>query len=69
VHRDADGAGLVGDGTGDRLANPPRRVGREFVTTPPFELVDRLHQTDIAFLNEVKELQAAVCVFLCDRND
>ena len=27
VDRDADGAGLVGDGPGDRLANPPGGVG------------------------------------------
>src|SRR3712207_8270660 len=29
VHRDADGAGLIRDGPGDRLADPPRGVGRE----------------------------------------
>src|SRR5206468_9961753 len=29
VHRDADRAGLVGDRPGDRLADPPRRVGAE----------------------------------------
>jgi hypothetical protein len=27
VDGDADGARLVGDGAGDGLANPPRRVG------------------------------------------
>src|SRR5690606_8499285 len=30
---------------------------------------DRLHQADIAFLNEIKELQAAVRIFLGDRDD
>src|SRR5690349_4571597 len=29
VHRDADGAGLVGDGASDSLANPPGGIGRE----------------------------------------
>src|SRR3954447_9282062 len=29
VNRDADGPGLVGERAGDRLADPPRRVGRE----------------------------------------
>jgi len=31
VHRDADGARLVGDGARDGLADPPRRVRRELV--------------------------------------
>ena len=69
VDRDADRPRLVGDGTRDRLPDPPCRVGRELITTPPFELVDRLHQTDVAFLDKVEELQAAVGVFLGDRNN
>src|SRR5262245_29291077 len=31
VHRNADGAGLIGDGASDGLAYPPRRVARELV--------------------------------------
>ena len=69
VHRDADGARLVGDRAGDRLADPPGRVGRELVAAAVLELVDRLHQADVAFLDEVEELQAAVGVFLGDRDD
>ena len=68
VHRNADGAGLVGDGAGDGLANPPRGVGGKFVAAAPFEFVDGLHQADVAFLNQVEELQAAVGVFLGDGN-
>ena len=68
VHRDADGARLVGDRAGDRLPDPPRGVGREFVAAAVLELVDRLHQADVAFLDEVEELQAAVGVFLGDRD-
>src|SRR5271155_3863148 len=30
VHRDADGAGLIGNGTSDRLPDPPRGVGGKF---------------------------------------
>ncbi|MPN25063.1 hypothetical protein SDC9_172470 [bioreactor metagenome] len=30
MHRDADGAGLVRDGPGDGLTNPPGGVGGEF---------------------------------------
>jgi hypothetical protein len=68
VHRDADGARLVGDRAGDRLPDPPRGIGRELVAAAVLELVDRLHQADVAFLDEVEELQAAVGVFLGDRD-
>ncbi len=68
VHRNADGARLIGNGTGDRLPNPPRRIGRELIAASIFELVDGLHQADVAFLNQVKELQPSIRVFLGDRN-
>jgi hypothetical protein len=68
VHRDTDGARLVGDRAGDRLTDPPGGVGRELVAAAVFELVDRLHQADVAFLDQVQELQAAVGVFLGDRD-
>jgi hypothetical protein len=66
VHRDADGARLVGDGAGDGLADPPGGVGGELVAAAVFELVHRLHQADVAFLDQVEELQAAVGVLLGD---
>ena len=69
MHRDADRAGLIGDRAGDRLPDPPGRIGREFIAAPIFELIDRLHQADIAFLDQIEELQAAIGVFLGDRND
>src|SRR5262245_45609715 len=69
VHGDADGARLVGDRARDRLPDPPRGVGREFVAAAILEFVDRLHQADIAFLDQVEELQAAVGVFLGDGDD
>src|ERR1700677_756744 len=68
VHRNADGACLISNGARNRLANPPRSVRGELITTPVFELIDRLHQTDVAFLDQIKELQTAVGVLLGDRN-
>ena len=52
----------------DRLPDPPGGVGRELVAAAVLELVDRLHQADVAFLDQVEELQAAVGVFLGDRD-
>src|SRR5215470_2555304 len=69
VHGDADGARLVGDRAGDRLADPPGRVRRELVAAAILELVDGLHQADVAFLDQVEELKPAVGVLLRDRDD
>src|SRR5579872_6115699 len=68
VHRNADGAGLVGNGAGNGLPDPPRGVGRELIAAAVLEFVHRLHQTDVAFLNQVEELQTAVGVLLGDGN-
>ena len=66
MHWDADGPRLVGDRARDRLPDPPGGVGGELVAAAVFELIDRLHQADIAFLDQVQELQAAIGVFLGD---
>ena len=66
VHRDADGPGLVRNGAGDGLANPPGCVGRELVAAAVFKLVHGLHEADVALLNQVEELEAAVGVLFGD---
>src|SRR6266540_1253628 len=69
VDGDADRPRLVGDRARDRLADPPRCIGRELVAALVLELVDRLHEADVPLLDEVEELQAAVRVLLRDRHD
>ena len=69
VHRHANRAALVGDGPRDRLANPPGGVGAELVAAGVFELIDGPHQAGVAFLDQVEEGQAAVAIFLGDRDD
>ena len=56
VDRDANGARLVGNGARDGLAHPPRSVSGELIASPVLELVHRLHQTDVAFLDQIQEL-------------
>ena len=68
MHGDADGARLIGDRAGDRLADRPGAIGGKLVAAAILELIDRLHQADIAFLDQVEELQAAIRVFLGDRD-
>ena len=67
VHGDANRPGLIRDGASDRLADPPRGIGRELVAAAPFEFVRAAHEADVAFLNQIEEMQAAVRIFLGDR--
>src|ERR1039458_410043 len=60
VHRDANRTRLISNGAGNRLPNPPRRIRGELIAAAVFELVHGFHQADVAFLDEVEELQAAV---------
>ena len=69
VHRDADGARLVGDRARHGLADPPGRVGRELVAAPVVELLDGADQAERTLLDEVQERQAAAEVALGDRDD
>ena len=69
VHRDADRARLVGQGAGDRLADPPGRVGRELEALAVVELLGRADQPERALLDQVEERQALVAVVLGDRDD
>ena len=59
-----DGAGMVGQGTGDALANPPGSVGAELEAQPIVEFVHRPHQAAIAFLNQVREGQTPAAIRL-----
>src|SRR3546814_5965900 len=67
VHRNTDGARLIGNRTGDRLPDPPGGVGRELVTTAVFELADRLHQADRSeeHTSELQSLMRISYAVLC----
>ena len=68
VHRDTDSACLVCNGASDGLTDPPRGVRGELVTTTVLELVDCFHQADVAFLDQIQELQTAIGIFFRDGN-
>ncbi len=69
MHGHADRAALVGERARDRLADPPRRVGRELVAAPVVELLGGAHEADRPLLDQVEERQALVAVVLGDRDD
>jgi hypothetical protein len=53
--RQPDRAALVGDGAGDRLANPDGGVGGEAQLPAGVELLDRAHEPDRPLLHQVLE--------------
>jgi hypothetical protein len=68
VDGEADGAAGVGDAAGDGLADPPRGVGGELEALAPVELLDGVHQAEVALLDEVEQRQARRLVLLGDRH-
>src|SRR5690606_8028782 len=55
VNRNTNRTALIGDGSGDRLSDPPGGVGAEFVPALVFEFLGRTNETDIAFLDQIEE--------------
>src|SRR6266487_4621936 len=53
VDRHSDRPSLVGERAGDRLTNPPGRVGRELVAAAPVELLDGADEAEGAFLDQI----------------
>ena len=65
VDGNADGAGLVGDRSGDGLANPPGSVRAELVAFAIVELLDGANKADVPFLDQIEQGHAPPDVFLC----
>src|SRR5438132_4948510 len=68
VHGNTDRARLVGERARDRLANPPRRVGRELEPLAVVELLRRAHEPERALLDQVEERETLVAIVLRDRH-
>ncbi len=68
MNRNTNCPGLISNRSRNSLANPPRGISRELISAAVLELINSLHQTDVAFLDQIQELQTAVGVFLSNRN-
>ena len=55
MHRNTNGSGLVRDGAGNGLTNPPGRIGTELKALSIVEFFHRLDQAEISLLNEVQK--------------
>lgn len=51
---------MIDDRTSDCLPDPPRRIGREPDAAAVVELLDRVHQAQIALLDQIQQLQGAM---------
>src|SRR5207249_5060328 len=60
---------LIGERAFDRLLDPPRRVGRKFSTFRRIEALDRFHQADVAFRNQIEQRQSKIRVIVRDLHD
>ncbi len=57
VDRDANRLALVSQRPRHRLPHPPCCIGRESMSAPPIELLDRANQTELTFLHEVVHVE------------
>ena len=69
MHRQTNGPAVIGNRAPDRLPNPPRGICGELEAAPELKPVDRLHQTDVAFLDQIEERESASEVALRNRHD
>ena len=69
MHRQPHQTRLMHDRALDVLADPPRRIGREAEPALGLELADRMHQAEVAFLDQVGHRQAAAEIVLCDADN
>ena len=68
VHRKADRASLLRQRPRDRLADPPRGVGRELEAELVVELLHRADQAEVALLDQVEQRHARLRVVARDRH-
>ena len=69
MHRQADGLGLVGQRALDGLLDPPGAVGGKLAALGRIEPLDRLHQADVAFADQIQQRQADAFVVAGDLDD
>src|SRR5215211_3083088 len=69
MHRDSDGASLVGHGPANGLPDPPSGVCREAEATVRIELFHRPDQAQVALLNQILEGKAHPPVLLGHRDN
>ena len=66
VDGDPDRPGLVGDGSVDRLPDPPGRIRGEFKPAFVLEFLNRFNEPQASFLDQIGELKGRIQVLFGD---
>src|SRR5262245_57317822 len=69
MNRYSDRPRLVRNRSRNGLPDPPSRIGRQLEATLVVELLHCLHETDVAFLNQIQERYATIAVLSSNRDD
>ena len=69
MYRNTDRLCLICNCTGNCLPNPPGRICRKLKSFFVLELVHRLHQADISFLDQIQKWQSPSHIFLCNADN
>src|SRR5262245_30549 len=69
MDRNTNSFALFSDRTCNGLANPPTGICTKLEPTVIIEFVNRAHQPNVAFLNEIQERQAAIDIFFRNTHD
>src|SRR5688500_18739882 len=59
MNRNPNRTGLIGQSARNTLSDPPCGIGTEFESLPVLISLGRLHQSDIAFLDQVEQGEAS----------
>src|SRR5579875_1933267 len=60
---------FLSEGASNRLANPPDRIGAELASASRVKALNCAHETNIAFLNEIRERQTIALISFGDTDD
>ena len=66
---DPDGSTLICHGARHGLANPPRRIRAELEPALMLELLGSAHQTTVALLDQIKQMNTSISKVLGNGND
>ncbi len=69
MYRNTDRSGLVCDGSGDGLTDPPCGIGRKLESLAVVKLLNCLDQAQVAFLDQVKEEHASADISFGNTDD
>src|SRR5262249_12302813 len=69
VYWNSDRSGLVSQGAGDTLTDPPGSIGAELKSLAVLIPFGRFHQPDVSFLHEIQQRQSPTGITFCNINN